>query len=435
MIYPSRRAISLFALSLPFALFGIILGGATWVAGLIWVFICLLLFIYDFRKGLDFHKLEARLSQPPLLYIGDVEPLRLTLLTTAQQRVEVDAHLDVNSCLEPLGAAHIGVYGGQADAIFELRPRWRGVGKISRIWLRWDGPLGLIYRRKILQPDVSIPIVPNVRAVRAAAIAFYARDARLGQKEQKDKGDSQEFKALKEYTRGLDSRTIDWKHSARHSKLLVKEYEAERNHNIVLCVDTGHLMREPLDGLSRLDRAINAALITAYVSLRQGDRVGLFGFDDKIRQAIRPLNGETAFQAIQAGCSKLDYSGSETNFTLGLSRLSSQLHRRSLIIMMTEFVDTTTAELMLASVHRLTKRHLVLFTTFKDESVERLVKRDPSDFTGVTRAVVAEDFRKERALVFARLRHMGVEVLDCSPDQFSTELVNRYLQIKERGVI
>ena len=90
---------------------------------------------------------------------------------------------------------------------------------------------------------------------------------------------------------------------------------------------------------------------------------------------------------------------------------------------------------MLTAIQRLTKRHLILFTTFKDESVEHLVRDNPQDFAGVTRAVVAEDFRKERALVFARLRHMGVEILDCAPEQFSTELVNRYLQIKERGTL
>lgn len=435
MIYPTRRAIIFVGLSVFLALAGLALAGPFWVLGLTWLVIALILLAVDGWNIPSAQSLSVKLSHPGLLYIGDIDPLRVTISCVKQQRLDVDVKIDVGKCLVPLDMARIGIYGGQADGIFELRPIWRGTGAIRAIWLRWSGPFGLMRCRKISNPDVEIPIVANSRAVRAAAIAFYARDARYGQKQQRHKGEGTEFNALKDYAKGHDARTIDWKHSARHGKLLVKEFETERNHNIIFAIDTGQLMREPLDGLSRLDRAINAALVSSYISIRHGDKVGLFGFDEKVRVNIKPLSGERGFLSLQKASGRLGYTSKETNYTLGLSKLAAGLNRRSMIILMTEFVDTTTAELMLEAVGRLTKRHFVLFTTFKDRNVDALLDQSPETFNDVTRAVVAADFNKERQLVLARLRHMGVDLLDCAPEDFSTELVNRYLLIKDRGLI
>src|SRR6185312_3335757 len=111
------------------------------------------------------------------------------------------------------------------------------------------------------------------------AIRLFARDAMFGLKAQLETGDGSEFHALRELVTGMDRRTIDWKQSARHMKLLAKEFRTERNHPVIFAIDTGRLMCEPLQGAPRLDRAINASLLMAFVSLKLGDRVGLFGFD------------------------------------------------------------------------------------------------------------------------------------------------------------
>ena len=145
--------------------------------------------------------------------------------------------------------------------------------------MRWRGPLGLVEimpRRSTL--DVITEVVPNVRGVQTAALQFITNEAIFGEKVQQ-KGEGTEFEALREYRPGHDIRFIDWKHSARHRKLLTKEFRTERNHHIVLAFDTGHLMMEPLGGIPRLDHAINAGLRLGWVSLRAGDLVGTFGFD------------------------------------------------------------------------------------------------------------------------------------------------------------
>jgi len=137
---------------------------------------------------------------------------------------------------------------------------------------------------------------------------------------------------------GLDSRVIDWKHSARHRKLLCKEFQTERNHQLVLAFDTGYLMREPIEGMPRLDHAINAALLLAWTSLQGGDLVGVYGFDALVRHYQQPVRGISGFARIQKAASELEYRSEETNFTLGLASLSARLKRRALVILFTDFV-------------------------------------------------------------------------------------------------
>src|SRR5262249_23545538 len=211
------------------------------------------------------------------------------------------------------------------------------------------GPLGLaetVDRRPV---EGKVDVLPNIRGVQRAALQYVDRDAIFGVKIQRERGEGTEFDALRDYVPGLDHRFIDWKHSARHMKLLSKEFRTERNHPVVLAFDTGYLMCEPLDGIARLDHAINAGLLLGWISLRGGDLVGIFGFDAAVRQYLDPQRGLSGFGRVQRAAAGLDYRHEETNFTLGLAELGSRLKRRSLVILFTDFVDTVTAELMIES--------------------------------------------------------------------------------------
>ena len=149
----------------------------------------------------------------------------------------------------------------------------------------------------------SIHVVPNdPRRCAAAALQFIAPSTRCSaRRRSSEQGEGSEFEALREYMPGLDHRSIDWKHSARHRKLVCKEFRTERNHQIVLAFDTGHLMQEPLDGIPKLDHAINAGLLLAFVSLKAGDRVGLYGVRCRRSTAIsQPIGGSAELRRVRA---------------------------------------------------------------------------------------------------------------------------------------
>jgi uncharacterized protein (DUF58 family) len=245
-------------------------------------------------------------------------------------------------------------------------------------------------------------------------------------------GDGSEFESLREFVIGLDHRAMDWKASARHRKLLCQEFRAERNHQVVLAVDAGQLMSEPVGGVPKLDHAINASLLLGWFCLRTGDRVGMLGFDERVRNWAEPAGGMHTFRRLQAMSAEIDYCPVETNFTLTLADLSTRLKRRSLVVLFTDFLDTVTAELMIDNVTRLARKHLVLFVAVRDPSLEARALARPRTLGTLHEAVVAGDFGRERSIVLERLKRAGAHCIDTTPDQFSMALVNRYLDIKRR---
>lgn len=438
MTLPTRRLVILLAATLPVALLPAIVDERLWplwaalVAGL--ALACLADALLAVPRG----RLRVDAQLPTLLYIGDVGVVTLTVRTEGWRHpAAVAGFLEVDDDLGEPAPFRAELAPEQETAVpVEIRPRRRGAHHVSGAWLRWDGPLGLIERTLHVRLDEPVRVVPNIAAVQRAALRFFSnREFLAGLKVERYAGEGSEFDALREFVPGYDPRAIDWKASARHTKLLCRDFRAERNHPVVLAFDTGHLMSEPLDGIPKLDHAINAGLLLAYVALRTGDRVGLYAFDEKVRPFPAPLGGVGAMRRVQELSTGLDYSTTETNFTLGLTSLLTRLTRRSLVILFTDFVDSVTAELMLENVGRLGRRHLVLFVALRDASLDAVERGPPDSVRDLARAVVAGDLVRERETVLRRLARKGVLTLDTPPAGLTTGLINRYLDVKRRELV
>jgi len=314
-------------------------------------------------------------------------------------------------------------------------PRRRGRITLNRLWLRWPGPLGLVQVLHRIEIGRTIDVLQNIRGIQSTALQFFAREALFGVRVQKERGEGTEFDALKEYVPGLDTRYIDWKHSARHHKLVCKEFRVERNHPVIMAFDTGHMMLEPLDGIPRLDHAIHAGLLLSWIALRGGDLVGSFAFDSTPRHWIQPFRGLAGYPKLLRATAELAYRTEETNFTLGLAELAVRLKRRALVVLFTDFVDTITVELMVESLQRVGQKHVVIFVSLRDPALQALVDARPDHAGALAEAVVAHDFLRERAAVFSRLARLGVHCLDVDRQAVSVALINKYVAIKQRGLL
>ncbi|NJM93037.1 MAG: DUF58 domain-containing protein [Rhodospirillaceae bacterium] len=301
MIRPTVRAVALFGAGVPVALVAILVGEHLWPIGLVYLAAALLLTGVDAILAPSLRSFRRAIHLPNMLYIGDVEVLTLDVaLPAGRLATRIEARCDVGELLVPPPNRAVTIAPNQAARIeFPLLPRRRGQAVIERLWLRWRGPLGLVTRLHIEALAKTLPSVPNIRAVRTAAVRFFSPDALFGIKTQNQQGDGSEFDALRTYVPGLDHRSIDWKHSARHRSLVCKEFRTERNHQIILALDTGYLMSEPLAGIPKLDHAINAGLLLAFMSLKGGDQVGLFAFDSAIRHFSAANGGTHHFARLQ----------------------------------------------------------------------------------------------------------------------------------------
>ncbi|HEY1448118.1 MAG TPA: DUF58 domain-containing protein [Caulobacteraceae bacterium] len=434
MIYPTWRAIALVAAGAVPALLAGLLAPAYWAAAGGWIALILGLTLLDALIGPNRREATLSLETPSTLGIGGEALAKVTTAfegtrpRTAQLVVDTDARLTANP-------DRLDLLPGQGQVSVRLVPARRGRGEISNLWLRWPGPLGLVWKQIRTPMRRSIAIVPNIEAVKAEAVRLFSREAVSGLKSQLDIGDGADFHALKDIVGPTDLRAIDWKQSARHGKLLGKEFRAERNHPIVFAIDAGRQMCEPVAGAPRVDLALNAALLVSFVSLKLGDRAGIFGFDSRPRLFTGVLSGALAFERLRRLSAGLDYSPEETNYTLCLTQLGTALKRRSLVVVFTDFTDSTAAELMIENVTRLVRRHLVLFVVFRDEELEAIMRRAPITAEDVTRAVTAAALLRSREVVIERLRRLGAQIIDAPVARIGPALISAYLDLKRRELL
>ncbi len=437
MTRPTLRAVLIFAAGIPLALLIVIFDPKLWPLSFNYGVLVLIVTATDLALAFPPRLLHVKVVPPDRLYIGERGTTTITIPASGFRRAtRFEAISEQRGDIEPseVVAGEL-LPGAEARISLPLVPRRRGRVNIDQIWLRWRGPLSLVEFTRRIAVNRTIDVLPNVRGIHGTALQFFIQEAIYGIKTQVQKGEGTEFEALREYTPGLDSRFIDWKHSARHLKLVCKEFRTERNHQVIMAFDTGYLMLEPVSGLARLDHAINAGLQLAWVSLQGGDLVGTYGFDARVRQYMTPVRGVSSFPRLQRATAELDYHHQETNFTLGLAELNARLKRRALVILFTDFVDTITAELLIESMQRVANRHLVVFVTQRGSVLQNAVDAAPRQFVDVAQAVIAQDFLRERNIVFERLERLGIHCLDVPSQNLPVALINRYLTIKQRGLI
>jgi len=379
------------------------------------------------------------LDAPADAEVGEAFPIQANAqFVKGRAPARIEAALQFDPRLGEEGRATIELVAQDAGGVsgdYLSVPLRRGTARIDRAWLRWTGPLGLGARQVERELDIDVRVWPDLTPIRSKDLQTFLRDAQLGLIARRLRGEGSQFEALSEYEPGMDRRWIDWKASARHSKLYARENEAERNNQIVFAFDCGQAMCEPVDGLPRIDRAVSAGLTCAYVAMKGGDKVSLFGFAQRPGLMTPFVSDTRAFHRLQSCAAQLDYHATEPNFTLALATLTGKLQRRSLIVLFSDFTDPTAAELMVESLGRLVKHHLVLFVTIADAEIEDFVSAEPSNLATLARSVTAETLSRQRAIVLERLRRMGIDVVEAPWRQIGPQLIDKYFAIKRQEAI
>lgn len=437
MVRPTPFMAALFFLSVPLSAVLLVGFNSSYAWTFVYPAFLLCLFAADFSMTVPAGSLGVDLDLPPRLPLGDDLPASLTLTSKRRGEARFDAKLEFEGELADTGAPAVaGLMGGGVLSLrLPLRPGRRGRLTVKNLWLEWFGPLNLCRRVRVLPQGRALDCVQNIRGLHESALTFFTREADLGLKSQPFRGEGTEFDSLVEYRQGMDNRYIDWKRSARYHKLLAKDFRQERNNQIILSFDTGRLMREQALGLPKLDHYVRAALQMGWVGLLSGDLVGAADFSLSLNSFLKPGLGRAFFSRLQSFTAGLLYHASETNFIAGLTELQGRLARRSLVVVFTEFLDQMSAEFLLEGLALLVRRHVVLFVGTPDPLVDALRDQAPRDLRAMAESVIADSFARDRAVVLERLARLGVQTVDVPPRGLSAAILNRYLSIKQRGLL
>lgn len=382
--------------------------------------------------------LTLRAEFPETGFSGETADLLLELSTSASR---LPASIDLALSHDP---------GLVSDTVTRITPQGattsiqvkcpltlarRGTQNLTRLSMFYASRFKLFEVIQNWPLALSITVLPNVNPVLTGAVQTQMLPLLDGARIMNLRGEGSEFHQLREFMPGMDTRSIDWKRSARVNTLVARETRAERNHQIMLCLDTGHLMADRLGHLSRLDHSINAALALAWAGALGGDNVGFYSFNSRPQPFIPPRSGRQAFGRIRAACADLENTGSESNHTLGLTFLGGKLKRRSLVVVFSDFTDSVTAELLVENLGLMTKQHLVLYITMRDPALARLAHPETLTMDSISQGIAAGHLLNERHTVLDRLRRLGVVCLDTTPGGLTPDLISRYIEIKAKEMI
>lgn len=324
---------------------------------------------------------------------------------------------------------------GTATLKYEVTPTRRGPRELHAITVRYTSPLGLVARQERVLLPGHFDVYPDVHAARALELLRRQgrQDARLGSL--RVRGGDTEFERLRPYTRGDEVRHVDWRATARRDDLTVRQFQAESNQNVVFAVDIGRAMRGESGGLTSVDHALNAALLTADVALRGGDKAGLMVFDEVPRRFVPPSGGRSGGRKLTRAVYALEAGFSSTDYRAAVTYLRAQVRARSLFIVFTNLLDPRSAKELASSVKSVMPRHLPLCVLMRDTDVEALAVAPARSVEDIyVRAAAAESLAWRDALI-RDLRSSGVLVLDARPSELTPHLVKSYLDVKARRLL
>ncbi len=375
---------------------------------------------------------------PDPFSLGEREEVKIVVTNprAAGLRARVADHAPAD--LQPQPREVDGVFdaSGTLTVGYSTESPRRGAYRFQSIDLRVVRPDGWLRRQVRLKLDHEVAVFPNVVAIKRIQLTLRrGLRALVGQRRARPPGASTAFAGLRDYVRGDDVRRISWTATARRDRPVMVEVEAERGQQVMIALDCGRLMTAPAGNLDKLDHAVNAALMLAWVAQAFGDRVGLMTFDDRVTNFIKPERGATQLHLITQALYAIKASYVEPDFGHAMTHLALRVGRRSLVVVLTDVQDPNQSRELVAHCLRLAARHLVLVVAMSDPEVLSARFAPIASSARAYQWAAAEEFVASRRESFEQLRRGGVLGLDVVAGNLSPSLVERYLELKERALL
>lgn len=319
---------------------------------------------------------------------------------------------------------------------YPVAPPERGEYGFGDLFIRVEGPLGLVSRPMRLGTAEKARVYPRLQPLRYASLATYRRVAyQWGLRPTRWRGEGREFESLREYVEGDDPRKIHWKATARFDRPIVQQYQTEKNQTVMILLDVGRLMSAVSEGKTKLDYALEAAVHLAHTALLGGDQAGILAFADRVISFIPPKRTPEQLQFILEGTLSLRPVMVEPQYEQALLWLRSRVRRRSLVVIYTDLLDEVASENLLSAVSLLRPLHLPLCIAIRESEWDELLSDPPSEVQGVYERAVLQELLRQRSKALGGLVQKGALAMDLPPSKLSLGTMERYFEVKRRGLL
>lgn len=383
-------------------------------------------------------KVEATRELPKLFNLGDPNPVKLHLVNNSNLKLtiyiidELPEQFQIRDWEEKTT-----LEAGEKQTVrYELRPTGRGAYLFGTINLFLTSVLGLLQRRMRVESAGQVPVYPSIMQMKQYELKAFNRISQFqGIKKLRRIGHSYEFEQIKPYVRGDDYRSINWKASSRGADLMVNQYEDERAQQIYSIIDKSRAMHMPFEGLSLMDYAINTSLVISNIALQKYDRAGLITFSDKIGATIKADNQPTQLNKILQALYKEKERLLESNYELLYHAVRKLVNRRSLLLLYTNFESIYALERVLPLLRRINTFHLLVVVFFENTELRRFAYSPVSTLEGIYQQTIAQKFLAEKGQMVQMLNQYGIQAVLTAPEDLSINTINKYLELKAKGLI
>lgn len=332
---------------------------------------------------------------------------------------------------------HLQLAAGDNQVVkYHLRPVKRGEYSFGAINVLVSTPLKFLSRRFRFSENKRVPVYPSfiqMRKYELMAISHRLTDT--GIKKIRRIGHNQEFELIKEYVAGDDFRTVNWKATARKSRLMINQYQDERSQQVYSLIDKGRVMQMPFHGMSLLDYAINATLVISNIAIKKSDKAGLITFQDRIGNMLPAGRLNNQMATIQQVLYNQKTAFLETDFSVLYNRIRRSISQRSLLLLFTNFESIHGLHRQLPYLINLARTHLLVVIFFENTELTKVIEQPAENLKEVYYKAIAERFSYEKKLIVKELQKHGIQSILTAPEKLTINTINKYLELKARNLI
>ncbi|HEY0795259.1 MAG TPA: DUF58 domain-containing protein [Acidisarcina sp.] len=319
---------------------------------------------------------------------------------------------------------------------YHFTPRQRGDHQTGKLYLRYRSTIGLAERWAMAALEQTVRIYPTLRAGEEQQLLLARnRQIDLQLRLQRQRGLGRDFESLREYRQGDDMRDVCWTASARHGTLITQQYQTEKSQAVWIVIDAGRLQRARVGVYTKLDYSTSTALAMAQLALFSGDRVGMLAYGQGIQQRVGLGRGAGHLRVLLESLALVQSESAEADHLRATATLNRMQPRRSLILWITDLAETAMRPEVIDGASQLLRRHLLLFVAMGQSDVKQLAEARPESTSEMYRSAAAQELVQRRELLLARLRQQGALTLETTPETTLSAVLNRYLKVKEQGLL